>query len=79
MLTTQPEAYMPPSPESGERICGICGEMFQEERDVKGELLESSLQKFADHIAKHNPDPRQWTEAYRKIRSSKESKSTEKE
>lgn len=67
-----PIQYIPPDKETGKRVCGICLEEFEEERDKAGNLVKSSLEKFADHQQTHNPTTQQWTEAHRRIQSSKE-------
>jgi hypothetical protein len=35
-------------------------------------LVFQSLTEHAEHLARHNPSPAQWTEAYNKIQVAKE-------
>jgi hypothetical protein len=72
MLKKRPEDYRPPDPETGERVCGICGEKFKT-KAAKGEDREiSALEQFSEHQRKHNASPAQWTEAHKRIEASKE-------
>lgn len=72
MLVRTPEEYLPPNRETGERVCGVCGEMFEDRKDRTGNILVASLEQFSDHTTSHNPSPVQWGEAHRMIRDGKE-------
>jgi hypothetical protein len=72
VLKRTPEMYIVPT-KDGLRTCGICGAEFQDVGEGKhGEVAVTALQQFCDHQAEHNPSPSQWTEAYNKIRKSKQ-------
>ena len=60
----KPEEYKVPKEK---RVCGYCGAKFD---DLPG---KPALEQFSDHQARHNPNPAEWTEAYNRIRKSKES------
>lgn len=77
ILVANPEEYVAPDPESGERVCGICGEVFQEIPGTKESHQITALDQYADHMATHNPTASQWTEAHRRIQSGKESSKRE--
>jgi hypothetical protein len=72
LLTKRPEDYMPPNPKTGERACGVCGEVFENTLSPKGDVLVSALEKFSDHQTEHNPNPAQWAEAHSRIQAGKE-------
>jgi len=63
MLSKTPEQYVRPDDEG--RTCGVCGARF---KDSQGQVVQSALEKFADHQAEHNPTPAQWAEAHDRIR-----------
>jgi|SRR5580765_8486642 len=64
MMKKRPGTYVPPT-ESGLRMCGLCGAEFQNDEE------QTSLQKFADHQAEHNPSPAQWATAHKRIQAGK--------
>jgi hypothetical protein len=72
MLTRRPEDYMPPDPQTGERTCAVCGEVFENTLSPKGEILVAALEKFSDHLTVHNPSPAQWGQAHHLIQRGKE-------
>lgn len=72
MLMKKPEDYVLPDPESGIRVCGVCGAEFQGKGETKQGREMSALEEFSNHTASHNPSPAQWTEAHRKIQDGKE-------
>ena len=63
-LVKRPEDYRPPDPQTGERVCGLCGEVF--ETTNEGGMEVTALQKFSDHQTEHQPSPGQWAEAHRR-------------
>lgn len=65
ILTKTPEMYVAPDPETGERICGVCGEVFP------------NLETFADHQVDHNPTSAEWSVAYQRMRDARETKKSE--
>src|SRR5271156_2911520 len=71
LLTKDPENYVPPNGETGERKCGRCGAVFQDQPETKSRVAVSALGQFSDHQAEHNPSPAQWATAHRKIQDSK--------
>jgi hypothetical protein len=74
LLTMRPENYIPPDPVSGDRVCGICGEVFE------NSMQSPALEKMAEHITIHNPTGSQWSEAHRRIQKGNDSaKSREKD
>jgi hypothetical protein len=66
LLMRRPEDYLPPDNQTGERVCGVCGEVFQHSKD------KAALDLFADHQTEHNPSPAQWGEAHRRIQIGKD-------
>jgi hypothetical protein len=72
LLTRNPKQYIPPSVETGERTCGVCGKKFQD-REARGvQLAMTALDQFADHMTDHNPSPAQWGTAHDRIQAVKE-------
>jgi hypothetical protein len=72
MLMRTPEQYRPPDPDSGDRVCGVCGEVFERIQAKGGNLEISALEQFSNHVTQHNPSPAQWLEAHRRIQSGRE-------
>lgn len=72
LLTRRVEDYLPPDPESGERTCGICGEMFAEIPATRETAKVTALEQHSDHMAEHNPSAAQWGEAHRRIQRGRE-------
>jgi hypothetical protein len=72
LLTKTQDEYIPPDPNSGLRKCVVCSGEFLDDRDGKGNLVRSALDKYAEHSAIHNPSPGQWGEAHRRIQAGKE-------
>lgn len=72
ILTRTPEQYLPPDPETGERVCGICGEVFNRIPGTKESPEIPALEQFSDHQAEHSPSAGQWVEAHRRIQAGKE-------
>ena len=64
-----PEEYVGPTEEK--RVCGVCGAEFRDKKDRAGNVVESTLNQFADHQASHNPSPAQWAEAHKRIEAGK--------
>ncbi len=52
---------------SEHRVCKDCGEEFRT-ISTKTETV-TAMSQFADHIARHQPQAPQWTEAYHLIRN----------
>jgi hypothetical protein len=74
LLTMRPENYIPPDPVSGDRVCGVCGEVFE------NSIQSPALEKMAEHMTTHNPTGSQWSEAHRRIQKGNDSaKSHEKD
>jgi hypothetical protein len=69
MLTKVPEEYDVPGEK---RVCGVCGAVFRDTVNHKGEVEVAMLDKFADHQASHNPSPDQWKTAHERIQQGKE-------
>lgn len=53
------------------RECVTCGAVFTPDR---GENGLTAMQKHSDHLSTHGSTPAQWTEAYYRIRSTKDRK-----
>ena len=71
LMSKTPDQYIPPDEQTGQRTCGICGATFSAIPASKENPEVSSLERFADHLAEHNPSAVQWTEAHRSIQSSR--------
>ena len=69
-LSKDPATY--PMPIPGMHECVTCGAKFYEIPATKERQAISALEQFSDHVAKHNPSPAQWTEAYRRMQKAKE-------
>ena len=76
LLTRRPGDYIPPDPQSGERVCGICGEVFQGQPATRESPQITPLEQYADHMGSHNPTPGQWAEAHRRIQQARERRPT---
>ena len=74
LLTRTPEEYIAPDPNTGERVCGICWEVFQTIQATREHPQIPALEQFSDHQTTHNPSPVQWWEAHRRIQEAKESR-----
>lgn len=80
MLVKTPDQYVPPNPESGVRVCGICKAEFQGVAATREDRAKAVLEEFSDHMKSHNQSPAQWTEAHRRIQAGKDrAKAKEKE
>jgi hypothetical protein len=72
LLTKRPEDYVLPDPESGVRVCGVCGKLIEGMAETKEARAQSALEQFTAHQAEHNPSPALWTEAHKRIQAGKD-------